>query len=68
MPVRATLVVLLYNPLLLLYYNFLFFISRVYNYFVVPASVTGMAYIQRDHRGGIAASMRRRLREMGTER
>ena len=37
---------------------------------VVPASGTGfgMAYIQKDRRGGIAASMRRRLKEMGTER
>ena len=32
------------------------------------SSTSRMAYIQRDRRGGIAASMRKRLRECGTER
>ena len=66
---------------LLLSANFLLFISRVYysqvsyyysqvsyHYFVEPASGTGMAYIQRDCLRVIAASMRRRLLELDTER
>ena len=54
-----------------LYYNVRLFFSWVSNYsLVVPASGTGfrMAYIQRDRCEKTAASMRRRLKEMGTKR
>ena len=54
-----------------LYYNVRLFFSWVSNYsLVVPASGTGfgMAYIQRDRYRKTAASMRRRLKEMGTKR
>ena len=65
---RLLLLYILLQLLLLLSFNPLLSFSWVFYFPGVPVSGTGMAYIQRDRRGGIAASMRKRLREMGTER
>ena len=65
---RLLLLYILLLLLLLLSFNPLLSFSWVFYFPGVPVSGTGMAYIQRDRRGGIAASMRKRLREMGTER
>ena len=64
----ALLLYILLLLLLLILFNPLLSFSRVFYFPVVSVSGTRMAYIQRDRRGGIAASMRKRLREMGTER